>query len=170
MTLKVFGALLIVIGCGGFGFRIAASQRREEQLLQKLSQIIDYFSCELLYHRTRLPALCRKAASETNGVLAKLFSAFAAELELQVSPDPEICMQVALNRTPDLPKEVSGMLMNLGHCLGRFDLDGQLKDLEFIRQQCNDKVHALHQNRDIRLRTYQTLGLCLGAALAIIFI
>ena len=170
MILKLFGAFLIVIVCVGFGFHVADSQKKEEQLLQKLAQIIDYFSSELMYRRTKLPELCRQATLETNGVLAKLFAALAAELELQISPNPGICMQVALGNVAELPEAVSALLIRLGHCLGRFDLDGQLKDLALIRQQCNDKASTLHQNSDTRLRTYQTLGLCLGAALVIIFI
>ena len=36
-----------------------------------------------------------------------------------------------------------------------------------VRGDCRTQLKALEQNRDIRLRNYQTLGLCAGAALAI---
>lgn len=170
MTVKLLGAFLVVIGCGGFGFRLAASQKREEQLLHKLSNMITYFISELQYRRTKLPELCRQAAFETSGLLSRLFTLFASELEQQISPDPGICMQTALSGTSDIPESVLCILLNLGNCLGRFDLEGQLQDLDIVRRQCEDKALALHQNRDIRLRTYQTLGLCAGAALVIIFI
>ena len=65
---------------------------------------------------------------------------------------------------------VSKIAITLGRTLGRFDLDGQLIGLENARRDCRRAVDALSENRDNRLRCYQTLGLCAGAALAILFI
>jgi len=49
-------------------------------------------------------------------------------------------------------------------------MEGQLKGLESVRQECRRQVETLSYNRDARLRSYQTLGLCAGAALAILFV
>ena len=61
-------------------------------------------------------------------------------------------------------------LILLGRWLGRFDLDGQLKGLDAVRQECRRHLEELNNNREVRLRSYQTLGLCAGAAIAILFI
>ena len=62
------------------------------------------------------------------------------------------------------------ILSELGESLGRFDLPGQLKGLEAVRRKCLMELEALGRNRTERLRCYQTLGLCAGAALVILFI
>ena len=70
----------------------------------------------------------------------------------------------------EIPKLTRESLELLGRSLGRFDLEGQLRGLESVRQVCRHGLETLAQNSAIRNRSYQTLGLCAGAALAILFI
>lgn len=170
MTIKLFGALLVILSCGGIGFHVAFAQKRQEKLLKQLIQILDFFTNELQYHRSPLPELCKHASAECNGMLSRVFLALSNELCMQVFPNVEICMNKILAEIVDIPKEIHNILQTLGKCLGRFDLNGQLKDLDAIRFTCNEQLGNLQQNRDVRLRTYQTLGLCAGAALVILFI
>lgn len=161
---------MIVIGCGGFGFGLAAAHRRKEIMLRRLIGTLDFMECELQYHLTPLPELCRLAASENTGPLCEVFLSLAQELEDYISPDASCCMETVLNRVKDLPKVVSEALQLFGESVGRFGVDGQVKGLDAVRQQCRQILESLIQNRDNRLRTYQTLGLCAGAALAILFV
>ena len=59
MYMKLLGAVLIITGCGGFGFRLAANHRKEETTLRKFVSILDYMQCELQYRYTALPDLER---------------------------------------------------------------------------------------------------------------
>ena len=54
--------------------------------------------------------------------------------------------------------------------LGKFDMSGQLRGLENARNVCRENLELLMYNKDRRLRSYQTLGLCAGAAVAILFV
>lgn len=170
MTIKLIGALLVIAGCGWVGFRIAAAQRREEKTLRQLIAVLDYMECELQYRLTPLPTLCRQAAAECSGTLCQAFLTLAIELEDQIAPDVELCVRAALNKTSDMPRLTRDALDLLGRSLGRFDIEGQLVGLEGVRQECRRNLEGLTQNRDVRLRSYQTLGLCAGAALVILFI
>ena len=170
MSFKLIGALLVIAGCGGFGFMIAAAHRREEQTLRQLIAALDYMECELHYRLPPLPDLCRQVAGESRGVIQTIFALLAEELESQISPDVEHCMCAALSRVKDIPKETYAALELLGRSLGRFDIEGQQMGLEAVRHSCRQKVDMLSQNREVRLRSYQTLGLCAGAAIAILFI
>ena len=158
MSLKLIGAVLIIAGCGGVGFSMAAAHRREENALRQLIGVLDYMGCELQYHLTPLPELCRSAATESGGVISQILLRLATELESQISPDAAACMNAAISKTPKLPSTA------------RFDLQGQLKGLEGARQQCRHDLEELSEDRTMRLRSYQTLGLCAGAALAILFL
>lgn len=170
MELKIFGIILILSGCGGFGLMLAQSHRKEERSLRTVIRILDYMECELQYHMTPLPDLCRKAAAEADGQIRNIFCAFAANLEDRVSVNVETSMKAVLSQIKDLPGLTRSALDLLGRSLGRFDLDGQLKGLEAVRQECRRNLSELMENRDVRLRNYQTLGLCAGAALAILLI
>ena len=170
MILKLLGAVMIITGCGGIGFRIAANHRQEEKNLRQLIGILDYMECELQYRLTPLPELCRQAAKEFSGLLGKVFSELALEMETQVSPDLDTCMCIAVEKSPKLTPFAREELLLLGKSVGRFDMEGQLKGLEAVRQDCRRQLEGLSCNRDTRLRSYQTLGLCAGAALAILFV
>ena len=170
MMLKLMGAVLVIAGCGGIGFRIAANHRQEEKALRQLIGILDYMECELQYRLTPLPALCRQSAKEFPGALGSVFLELALEMEAQVSPDMESCMSVALEKANTLPPLTREGMSLLGKSIGRFDIDGQLKGLEAVRQDCRRNLECISHNRDTRLRSYQTLGLCAGAALAILLI
>ena len=170
MTLKWIGALLILISCGGLGGKMVAAHRYEERTLRQLISLLDYMNCELQYRLTPLPTLCRQTASEVNGVLSDLFLNLTKELEDQLSPDVYRCMLAAICKTKHLPAITKKALEELGQSLGRFDLEGQIKGLEAAPQSCRTKLEELCANRDHRLRGYQTLALCDGAALVILFI
>lgn len=170
MSIKLIGALLIVAGCGGFGFSIAANHRREEKTLRMLLSALDFMECELQYRMTPLPELCRRAAGQCTGGLQSVFNILARELDQQISPDAMRCMSAALAQVPELPKRAKYALKAMGQTLGRFDVSGQLRGLESVRLACRRDLEDMERNRDTRLRSYQTLGLCAGAALAILFI
>lgn len=170
MMIKLIGAVLIIAGCGGIGFRIAATHRLEERNLRQLIGILDYMECELQYRLTPLPELCRQASKEFTGSLGKVFAELCLEMEAQVSPDLDVCMSVVLAKATKLTALTREALSLLGRSVGRFDMEGQLKGLESVRQDCRRQLEALSFNRDARLRSYQTLSICAGAALAILFV
>ena len=170
MNIKLLGALLIITGCGGFGFMLAANHRKEEKTLRMLLSALDFMECELQYRMTPLPELCRRAAEQCRGGLQLVLRVLAQEMEQQISPDAARCMSAALSRVPELPRRAKSALNAMGQTLGRFDIAGQLRGLESVRLACRRDLEELETNRDARLRSYQTLGLCAGAALAILFV
>ena len=91
-------------------------------------------------------------------------------MDAQNASDIEQSMSSILEKNLKLPSLTRENLALLGRSIGRFDIDGQLKGLEAVRQACRRQAEALSYNRDARLRSYQTLGLCAGAALAILFV
>lgn len=168
--MKWIGAALIILGCGGFGFSLAASHRSAENALRQLTAALDYMECELRYHMTPLAMLCKSAGRERSGIVKAVLLQLAAELDAQVTPEVSTCMEVSLCRVGDMPRQVRSVFTELGQTLGRFDLNGQIKGLCSARHRCRWELDALNRNRDTRLRSYKTLGLCAGAALAILFI
>lgn len=170
MGYKWIGAILIIASCSGCGFAIAAGKRREESLICQLMGILQFMETELQYRLTPLPELCRMAAGEAKGVLRIVFLNLYRELSWQKLPDAGSCMYVAIQRSGEIPPRVRRLLVQLGHTLGRFDLPGQLQGIQSIRKRCEDSLGSIRKNRDERLRSYQTLGVCAGAALAIILL
>ena len=167
---KIVGAVLVFVGCGGFGFKIAANYKKEEKTLRSLISMLDYMACELQYRLTPLPELCRQTAGQCCGCLRTVFANLAVELEDQIAPDVERCMSAVICKTKDIPIYTKEGLTLLGRSIGRYDVDLQLKSLETVRHECRQILERLTVNQETRIRSYQTLGLCAGAAMAILFI
>ncbi len=169
MIYKIFGSILIIAGCGSIGFQMAFFCKKEEYLLREMVGILDYMICQLQYRLTPLPELCRKSAENTSvSLLKNVLSALADELDKQISPNVVNCMFTSLEKVPDMPKSLLTLMESLGHTLGRFDIDGQVKDLEGIKAECLHKLDAISANQANRIKTYRVLGLCAGTALTIL--
>ena len=170
MNIRWIGAALIIISCGGIGFRIANEQLKTERMLRELIRIFDYMECELQYRLTSLPQLCRQAAGSERSTIRKVFGLIAEELEGQISPNTEQCVRTAVCRINKLPEVVSQIFYQMGMSFGVFSLEGQLKALKSVRDECKKTLDNLLVNKDNRLRSYQTLGICAGAAIVILFV
>ena len=170
MGIKLIGAVLIVAGCGGYGWMLARNHRREVQALHQLISALEYMSAELQYKLTPLPILCRDMEILTEGYVGKVLGRLGSILEAQVYPNVPDAMKAATVETKGLPFRASNQLLSLGKTLGRFDLPGQLRGLECCILDCRHELEELEHNQVQRLRSYQTLGFCAGAALAILLI
>ena len=137
-------------------------------LLHQLTRVYEQMYAELEYRLTPVPELCRQCAVDLSGPLAEVFGSIADILETQTAIDAASAMRLVLNRQKNLPSEITNQLELLGHNLGRFDLPGQLRGLRQCKVECEHKRNELEHNQQQRLRSYQTLGFCAGAALAIL--
>lgn len=170
MIPKILGAALILIGCGGFGMKICMSYKREEEMLRQLIHALNYIQCELQFRMTPLPELCAQASSGCKGKISHYFKRLSEELTRQVSPDVSGCINAAKESMGRFPERVDKTLEILAMSLGQFDVQGQLQALETARSHCKAALDSMEENRDMRLRSYQTLGICAGAALVILLV
>ena len=170
MFTKLIGAIFVMAGSSTCGLTIAAAHKKQVHTLQQLIYLLDYMECELQYHFTPLPELCRQVSVEAQGVLRDIFLSLALQLEDHLVQDVSVSMNKILSLHTQCPSQTVEMLQLLGQSIGRFDMAGQLKGLEYIRSECRRKLELLTKNQDARLRSYRTLGLCAGAALCILFI
>ena len=170
MAYKWMGAALVVLACGGFGFYLSASHRREESCLRQLIGLLDYMECELQYRLTPLPELCVQVGRQAEGILQAMFYRLGEEMSAMCASEVTGCMGKVLTEFPGLPPSVRSAFVQLGKSLGRFDLDGQVRGLEAVRRECRRMLDGLCAHREERLRSYKTLGLCAGAVIVILFI
>ena len=170
MLLKTIGAICVIGVCSGVGLNLAYRHMKEIGTLQKLLVVLDFMENELRFRLTKLPKLCMMAAEECEGVLRKVFLQIYQELQTQTIPDVKICVFTAIAKVDRIPTATKHVFYRLGTTLGRFDLVGQLKGFEAVKGFCQLQLEELNRDSKNRIRGYQTLGLCTGAALAILLI
>lgn len=167
--IKIIGAVLVILGCGGYGFMIAAAHRTEEKMLGEFIYVLELIESELQYRLTALPELCVSAATVCSGQLKRAFMLLNKELECQVSPNVEYCVRNVMEKVK-LPHHTSELFALLGRSFGRFDAEGQLKGIRYVTAETKRIRTDFSQNQAVRLRSYRTLGVCAGVALVILFI
>ena len=170
MIVRWIGAFMIIVASAGFAMLLALFHRKEVSSVRNLIAALDYMECELQYRMYALPELCRLTAAECTDALKNIFLELAKQLEDQISPDVRYCMRTVLAKQNKIPSQTLECLYLLGDSLGKFDLQGQLKGLENVRQVCRERLNRLNTGSDSRLRSYQMLGLCGGAALIILLV
>jgi len=170
MNLKWIGAVCIITGCSGWGILLANGYHRQVILLDQLRTILHMMRWELCYRCVPLPDLCVTAAENASGVLRKLFYTFAENLDKRTEPDAQRCMRSAVRTYNQLPPSAKRILLYLGRILGRYDLEGQLQGLDQVIEECTRAFRNMENDREIRIKSYRTLGMCAGAALAVLFI
>lgn len=170
MSMKWIGAILVIVGCGGVGFSMAVNYKKEVRAISAIISVLDHMHSELTYRLSPLADVFYKVSNMTDGCIGKAFYELAAEMERQISPDAGCCMEVVLQRRRDIPELARQELKELGKSLGRFDLEGQVREIAAARERCARQLDKLSDQKEDRIRQYQTLGFCAGAAIVILLI
>ena len=170
MTIRIIGALLIVVGCSGVGFLASAMYKKEVAALKTFLESLDMMESELRYRKTPLPELCRYIAAVQNGSVKAFYLSLAREFQQLSQPDAEACVAMALEKTSQMPQQTKDMVQMLGHSLGKFDVEGQIIGIQSVRSEAQLRLSRLCADQEQRLKSYRTLGVCAGAARAILFI
>ena len=170
MSLRWIGAILIFTGCGGVGLFMILQDKRQLETVKELTDALVFMRNELSCRVTPLPALCVMASSACKGEIAAVLKAFSTELEGQALWDVSLCMRAVVTQCRPLPQAVEALLNKLGKSIGKFGLSEQLAGLDALLLECNTLRSDLERDRPQRLRNYQTLALCSGAAMAILLL
>ena len=168
MYLKILGAILVISACGGYGLMMVFSHRKEVAGLRALVHALDVMICVLDFRLTPLPDLCKIGADSIDGPVSSCLLRLSEILNDQLSADVGSCTTDAVDMTAGLPQRVSLEIRSMGQTRGRFDLEGQRSGLRNCKEVCNNQLEVLEHQQPQRLRSYQTLGFCAGAALAIL--
>lgn len=169
MIQKWIGAGLVFAGCTGAGFLKAAAYRKEERLLSETVRLLEQMENELAFRVSDVYALCDLAHHFSREISA-FYAAVKESLVDQSVDTVSTAMELAWRKEKYFSKSVYEIHRLLGQTLGQFDLEGQLREIASVKALCKQRVTLLQDNRDGKLKSYQTLGFCAGAALALMFL
>lgn len=168
--IRWIGAICVIGACGFCGFSMAASYTGIQKALRQLQAALEMMQCQMEYQLTELPELCSILEKACSGPVGRLFGAFGRELRMPDAGDASTCLCLALARTRDLPARCREILLQLGQTLGQYDLSGQLRGIAVAKDSCARELATMEAEKGGRLRSYRALGLCGGAALAILLL
>lgn len=168
--IQIIGAVLVILGCGAIGYIMASNLTLEITTVQNLISILEHWKHSINYHQTALPELCRMTQETESSILGKFFGALHEQLSSLRQFDALQCTELAFSSCPDLPASSKTLLQKLSKCLGKFDINGQIQEIDSVLSEANSILLSLQSNLDSRKKCYRTLGICAGIALAILII
>lgn len=168
--LKAAGILCVILGASGAGFSMALGVRRSISVMQQLLAALEQMKSEMEYRKTPLPELMRVLAVSARGGLADFFGCLSDDLHLRQEGSVYAIVRKNLAATPAgvFSPQVRHILLNLGSGLGKYDLPGQLRAVDLAMDRLRSLLEQCQAEQRSRIRSYCTLGVCAGLAIAII--
>jgi len=170
MIIKVIGAVMILLSCGSFGLYIYQGYKKEVSSINELIAILTFMESELKYHQLSIQELCYRIRSCYSGCVAKFMHSLALALDKNDETDISKCVNKILLTNQSVPQRTRALLSDIGKTFGCFDLDGQITQLEYHKAKCIQELEGYIKNKEGYIHSCQTLGLCAGAAVAILLI
>ncbi len=170
LSVKLIGALMIVGSSTWVGIHSARALKRSDRRLKALRASLTLMENELRYTNIRFRPLCERLAEAAEGEVAAFFRDLA-EQAAEESFRPAGAMKLAAERTRlSLPPAAQFALEQLIDGFGRYDLEGQLRQIALAESAVERQLEHDRLDLESRCRTYELLGFCTGAALLILVI
>jgi len=166
--MRMIGVLFIVLSAGSVGFRIAGSLSYKCKQARQLLNLLQILKNEISLCSTPLPQAFALLSVAAEGELKTIFSEVARAMDKQRWLKPETAMQTALEKTPLEP--FGSVLMELCAKLGKYDTEAQEQGIGAASMQTQALLQTLEREKSLKSKTYETLGICAGLALAILLI
>ena len=166
--MKFAGIVFVVLSAGTVGFQMAALLRKKCEFLNNLLAALQLLKNEITVCGTPLPQAFALVAAANDGGLERLFDTAAKEMDKNRWTTPYDAVSHALETVQE--PFLGDVMLPLAKSLGKYDLAAQLQGIETARMQAEQLLRETEQERKIKSRTYQTLGVCAGLAVAILLI
>lgn len=166
--MKLAGMIVIITAAGSVGFRISAQLKSKCRLLETLLRLLGMMKQEICVYATPLAQVFGLLATASDGILERVFSATAKEMNRQPWSTPHRAMTQALEHERE--ELLNQVLLPLCMQLGKYDWDAQRLAVEAAEQQTLALLHQLEQERSLKSKTYQTLGICAGLAVSVLLL
>lgn len=170
--MKLLGVCFVLLSAGSVGFQLAGELKRRCMLLRALLDALHVLQGEILYNATPLPQAFALMAASSKGAPAELFSGMAKEMDKRKWLTPLAALEGKLKEIPEFADnaEACDVLRVLMTGLGKYDQDSQQLSLKQAREGLEQSLAKAEQERSVRSKTFEVLGICAGLSLVILLI
>lgn len=176
--LKAAATLLLLFGGAGIGYARSRELTEREKNLEILLQILFFLKGEIRCGNSTLPDAFREIAGKVCGTFAEILQDAAKEMENNNGKSLEEIMETSIYRMfsqPDLERkfrnsrEEMEILRTLGKRLGYLDREMQLRQIELLETEVEDRRKRFKEKLPEQKKISQTLGILGGILLAVLF-
>ena len=169
--IRLLGAALLTVGCGGLG--LSAVNRLDSRVrdLRELAAGLEILLRELGWRLSPLPNALEAAAGGTKDRAARFFASCAQESKQLFGVPFRTLWSKELEQCPlRLSREDRALLEQLGPVLGRYDGDSQRQAVENVLTGLSRQLSQAEDDRRRLGRVYGVLGVTAGLFLTLMLI
>lgn len=154
------------------GLGLARTVRRQQTQTVALIDALLRLRHELQYRLTPLPDAFAVLGGMPNREVAAFFSGMSERLQSSRTCTVGYACRKAMERTSGLQLTAGthSALLALFDALGRYDLEGNLQVLELALERLRAEARMIQSGSRARCRTYISLAVCTGLAIAVILV
>ena len=168
--LKMIGIVMVFLGASGTGFSMAWRIRHTTAVMQQLRNSLSQMRNEISYRRTPLPELLRLLAVSSRGEVAVFWNMVADGVCKRQEDSVGKIVRSSLNAMDSaaFSGPVRQILQVLGDGMGTYDVEGQVRAITLAETRLQEVLNQMQSEQSGRMRSYCTLGICAGLAIAIL--
>ena len=170
--IRLLGAGLVTLAASMAGFGCASAVRTQCAQLAALIAAMDYMKSEMSARLTPLPVLFSTLGASRQKDAARFFEAAGRALATPPGCTIPVSFRRGFQSAPGLRpgQDAVQALYTLSMGLGQFELEAQLRAVETCRERLAAALLSLQAQKRARCRSYETIGICAGLALAVILL
>ena len=170
--MKLIGVIFVILSSGTVGFRLARQLRQRCTMLRQLQSGLHVLKNEIAFCASPLPKAFARVAASLDGPMAEVFAKVSGSMDKHCWLTPFSAFRQALRDAVGIRQEdkIRTILLELAGKLGQYDLDSQMQGIELAMNRLEEERQNAEQERSVKSRTYETLGICAGLAVAIILL
>lgn len=162
ILLFIFASAVLI----GLAFANTYKQRTDD--LKSMRNILNIFETKIKYTYEPLPQIFEDISKDYTGSISNIFKISISKMnELSAGEAWEYALD---NSTTSMNKEDINVLKNLGKLLGKTNIDGQLSEIELIKEFIDVQINKAEEEQRKNEKMYKNLGVIIGLALVIILI
>lgn len=171
--LKLFGAILVLVGSSGYGIRLYLDLRDAISHLRHFKWLLDAFSSEIGYRRLSLPECCKAVCGGCEEPFKTILQETSHSYETDGRCEFAVCFrQKAENGLEkcSLSSEEKDLIKGTFEEMAIYDLEMQLSLLESKKRQLDKYLKKRETEIEEKKKVYTGLGVMVGLLLILILI
>ena len=168
LVFKIFLLILIITSSSYLGILFSKKYANREKEIKQMKTALNMFATKIKYTYEPIPSLFMEIANKIGGNIGNIFSLSATIMKETSAGE---AWEKALEEVKhNLSKEDIIVLKNLSKLLGQTDIEGQISQIEVVKQFLATQLENANEERRKNEKMYRTLGIVTGLTIAIILI
>jgi stage III sporulation protein AB len=168
---KLMGGCLVAAASLMLGWAARRGLQTQVDLRRQLRLALELMQSEMELDMPPVAELFDRVGRQISGPVGEFFQGAAVEMVAVSGRPPQMAMRLQLETCdPGFGREVTNLLLEVGGCLGRYDILGQARALQVYKQRLDSLLSQAEETLAQRARASMTASLCGGLAVIVILL